>query len=379
MTATSVDWETLRGRFSHRLVDVLREHIDGSAPLRLTAAFLAAQTNCKEDEALRILDAVATADILKKRDGFECPCDERQELEAGEAAGANCPRAPCTRSFEDAKPLRVTFFERQAPPTRDVPWVLALHGMNTRGAWQEALSWHLAMAYRHSVPVFIYKYGVIRPGVLFEFRQKQLRDELIARIREVTHRARGAGYGGRPDVIAHSFGTWLLGHALERDPEIRLGRVVLTGCILRPDFDWTPFLRAGQVEAVLCHTGGRDFWARIAHYFIPDSGPSGRQGFNDRRNVLHEEASSFRHSDFFDEHLMPDVFKRVWTPFLTAAQETLALRMARVIPRAPWKPASRLMRAGILRVAVLLLVTALVLFLGASLLIGAGDLLARIL
>jgi serine/threonine-protein kinase len=59
----------------------------------------------------------------------------------------------------------------------------------------------------------------------------------------------------RPDIIAHSFGTWLVGHALESNPDIQVGRVVLTGSILRPDFNWKEHMPSGQVEAVLNHYG----------------------------------------------------------------------------------------------------------------------------
>ncbi len=376
MTRERLDWDTLRGRFPPRLVEALREPIEEEGPLRLTTAILAAQANASLAEAAELLHAVADTGTLTRRDGFVCPCHERLELDAEEAARSECPRPHCGRSFEEdgEKPLGETFFEREAPPSRDVPWVLTLHGMNSVGHWQEAIAWYLAMTYRHSVPVFVYKYGLVRPGALLEFRQQQLRDQLIAKIHAVCTRAHEAGYGGRPDVIAHSFGTWLLGHALEADSKLQLGRVILTGCILRPDFDWKGLLDAGRVEAVLCHTAGRDLWAAVAHYGIPDSGPSGRRGFDDRQNVLHNAEPSFRHSDFFEERFMPGVFQRVWKPFLTASSERLTLRWAQAPPAVPWAPAPWVLRAGIVRFALLAVATALVTFLGASLVVGVAVL-----
>jgi hypothetical protein len=49
----------------------------------------------------------------------------------------------------------------------------------------------------------------------------------------------------------------------------------------------------------------KDFWAGIAHFIIPDLGPSGRQGFNDRPNISHEVLEGRQHSDFFKEEQMP--------------------------------------------------------------------------
>ena len=39
--------------------------------------------------------------------------------------------------------------------------------MNTLGDWQEKLTWLVGRMYGRMVPVAIYKYGVIRPGVMF--------------------------------------------------------------------------------------------------------------------------------------------------------------------------------------------------------------------
>lgn len=346
-------WAALAGRYSKRLIDSCREAIQSGGPLSLTAEGLAARTNASEDQAAALLRELAAAGLLQARAGFTCPCERRVELD--EPSAPACPE--CERVFAPGdEPRRATFFERHEPPTRDVPWVLTLHGMNTTGSWQESLAWHLATTYGHSVPVFLYKYGVVRPGVLLRFRQRQLVRALIRRLAAVRARADAAGFGGRPDVIAHSFGTWLLAQALLTDASLRVGRLILTGSIVRPDFDWTPLIEAGRVEAVLCHAAGRDSWARAAVYFIPDSGPSGYRGFDDRDGVRHAFDEDFHHSDFFDEARMPAVFERTWGPFLTrpTGQRGPALPV-RALPEPPWRPPPWLVRACLGRYAALVL------------------------
>ena len=213
-------------------------------------------------------------------------------------------------------PIRETVFLHIAPVPRPVDWVLTLHGMNTRGVWQENLNWLVSLTYGRMVPVRVYKYGMVRLGVLFRRSQRKLRDEVSERLRSFSTQAELAGYRPEPDVIAHSFGTWLLGRALEADKTLKVGRVILTGCILPPCFCWQTLIDRGQVEAVLNHYGTADLPVAITRYFIPDSGPAGRRGF-DAQGAINVEAPGFGHSTFFDEEL-DQVFEKVWRPFLTA-------------------------------------------------------------
>lgn len=349
-------WAALAERYPGRLVESCREAVQSGGPLSLTAEGLATRTNAPPAQAAALLAEIAAAGLLQTRSGFVCPCERRIELE--EPSASAC--LECERAFGPGdEPRPETFFERHDPPTRDVPWVLTLHGMNTTGPWQESLAWHLATTYGHSVPVFVYKYGVVRPGVLLRFRQRQLVRRLIQRFRVIRARAMAAGFGGRPDVIAHSFGTWLLAHALLTDSSLEVGRLILAGSIVSPDFRWAPLIEAGQVEAVLCHAAGRDVWAKAAVYFIPESGPSGCRGFDERARVHHAFDADFRHSDFFDETRMPAVFERTWGPFLSLPSErTRSTIPAPDLPEAPWRPPPRLFRAFLARYGTLAILLA---------------------
>ncbi len=328
-------WRELRARHPKALVRQLRSFADRGGPFRLTDAELAAPTS-EEAKAARALlrDPLLTV-WLREETELTCP-EGGEELTEEEAAGPVCPNHP-EIAFSQTPVERTTFFVHDAPPTRDVPWVLALHGMNTRGAWQEELNWRVSMTYGRMVPVAIYKYGKILPGAVLRFRQRRIMAGLIERIRRLAGETSTSGFGDRPDVLAHSFGTWLLGHALTAYPKLRVGRVILLGSILRPDFDWSSLIKRGQVQAVLNHHGTADGWVRIAQRFIPCSGPSGRRGFDDPA-VLNRPAKDFGHSQFFEDHVLPGLFKTVWGPFLTAAPETLRDLPGLTRPSATWRP-----------------------------------------
>ena len=227
---------------------------------------------------------------------------------------------------------------------RHPSWIVFLHGINTRGSWQEALSWRLSVMTPTAVPVHIRKYGPMR---LAQFSRKRARAAAVALARDLhttSEEAAEAGRHGAPDIIAHSMGTWLVGHALRLDTSLRLGRVILTGSILSPTFEWDELLAAGRVEAVLNHRAGCDFPVWIARYAIPDSGPSGRVGFTSDC-VVDALEPKWGHSQYFSEQddALFTSLTNLWRPFLTWDLSSIT-ELRGPVPRANWRP-----RAGRIR------------------------------
>lgn len=241
----------------------------------------------------------------------------------------------------DEPPKLINTYVRRLAATRDVDWVVLVHGMNTRGAWQEEFAWYMATTYGRSVPTSIYKYGMIVTGVLLFWRRQKLKRRLHDRLLTLTEQAESQGYHGRPDLIAHSFGTWLIGRILEEEtnrhmPQLKFGRLILTGSILRPDFDWEAVKTSGIVDEVLNHFGTSDIIVPLAPWTIPSSGPSGRRGF-DSTTVLNVEATGAGHSDFFRDRLLRNFYTTVWRPFLTLPAQELSRLPNQKTPEKPWR------------------------------------------
>jgi hypothetical protein len=222
--------------------------------------------------------------------------------------------------------------------------------MNTSGAWQEAFSWKLSTTWGRSVPVAVYKYGIVVMGVVLAWRRQKLQREFRKKLAALRDQARAQGFLGNPDVIAHSFGTWLFGHLLEDElkrneaDRLQFGRIMLAGCILRPDFDWRRIREAHLVEEVLNHYGTSDRVVPLAHATIMDSGPSGRRGFEGDQ-ILNIQALGFGHSDLFsiDKRdangltYLANSYQRYWQPFLTLPAEELPHLPDRIDPQRPWR------------------------------------------
>lgn len=235
------------------------------------------------------------------------------------------------------------------------------------------------------------------------WRRRKLQHDLRDKLAALRDEAHAQGFSGKPDVIAHSFGTWLFGHLLEdeltRRPEerLRFGRIILTGCVLRPDFDWKKLKDAELVDDVLNHYGSKDPIVPLAHATIWDSGPSGRRGF-DGDQVLNVRAEGCGHSDLFKidkcvvyskdkgvvhaqrfqdctgngsaiTHL-EDSYKRYWRPFLTLPRHELCGLPDRADPTTAWRQMLWPLRGTVFPVVALPLILALTAFLIAE--VGRG-------
>lgn len=325
----------------------VRELLAQPGPLVLTVNGLAADTNGDVAEAQRVIAGYVARGVLRVETAYSCGCCSAPRDDAESITCPDCGRTDCDV-------VTTTSYVRNAPPTRSLTWVVVLHGMNTRGKWQEDLQWRVNSTAGHAVPFDIDKYGKVRPGALVRWRLNRLSDRVANRLRSRSD-ANDARLGARPDVIAHSLGTWLIAHAMLRHRDLVVGRVILAGSVLRPDFDWPALIATGRVEAVLDHRGGRDVWVRCAQYVIPDTGPSGRVGFV--AGTVERESTAFAHSDFFGTG-MPETYDTVWCPFLTWPVGDLAA-LGNAQPPANWRRRPWPLRAPALPVLLVAALTTL--------------------
>jgi hypothetical protein len=304
------------------------------------------------------LEALVVQGRLARTEKILCPVkDCSRPISAEDVAANHCPHCGTDLRTLDEAPIVRFVFRHSGPLSRDLQWAVVAHGMNTFGPWEEEFSWRLALKLRYSAPVLIYKYGMVRLGVLFRFRHRALVRTFGKRIRQSVVHATDSGRTRAPDVILHSFGTLLFAKLLD-DPDfrdLRFGRVILAGSIVRPDHAWARFIRSGRVEAVLNHCGSKDHIVDLAAFAIPDTGPSGRVGFSDAA-VLSVQADGFDHSTFFeayglDASLAPG---NLWDAFLRAPPEALEnLRMDRR-PALTWRALPAPLRRIALPVVLLL-------------------------
>jgi hypothetical protein len=193
--------------------------------------------------------------------------------------------------------------------------IVSLHGINTRGAWQKEFTSVLS---DKGLPHKPYDYGFFHP-VRFAFRRSRK-----AEIRRfIDYYARqGFGPGKAPSVVAHSFGSYIVCIALERNQEIYFKDIILLGSIVRRDFPWSKFTKTGRVRRVLNERAQKDVWVPRAKLVVPDAGPSGVEGFIDLAGGAVQERihEHFDHSEVLHELR----YEHVWVPFLKGETITVS-------------------------------------------------------
>lgn len=206
--------------------------------------------------------------------------------------------------------------------------VISIHGIRTAARWQKSLADTLSLqGLRHRAHDFG-RFGLLR------FAWNRARQRKINEFYEfygTLAREQGTdidltNYRTRPSIIAHSFGSYIVGYAMQKFPDIRFDKVILCGSILPVDFDWATLFHRDQVNYVRNECSRRDFWASIAGEFIPDAGASGSKGFSSVSTVISQERFDYHeHSDYFHRSHI----ENHWLPTLRQEPSSLQVRHGR--------------------------------------------------
>lgn len=329
-------------------VEIARRLEQGDGLEFTLAQFAQTVGTTADDEALRKFfhHAIATG-TLNKIEAFRCPMlDCEKVLSPAGAPYSSCPYCRADYLEQGVEVVIETFYRLMGETSRDIRWMIVVHGMNSRAKWQEMFSWQISNRLYYSAPVLIYKYGWATIDVLVSWLHRRLAKRLGERMRIAIAQAEESQRPSRPDIVAHSFGTHLLSMVLT-DPDfedLQFGRVITAGSIIRPDFDWDNLIKNERVEAVLNHVGGKDVPVMIAQFAIPGTGPGGRIGYTDIKAINVREPI-FKHSDFLlTENLRVQIADGgLWHDFLTHPLEHFTPEGRFVA--APWKRAPLVVRS----------------------------------
>lgn len=258
------------------------------------------------NDALEILAASGYVEVEER---WQCPACNLSANHAHKSC------SDCGRPREGTEAVLRTYLRSYERETRDPSAVFLIHGMNTLGGWQESLSWKVQLIYGYSVPVFNFKFGQDRTSPLSLWSQERRTGQLGRAIRRAQKDLAASGRATPCDIIAHSFGTLLVARLLEHPDfkDLEFGRVILSGSIVRRDYEWKRF--ADRVEAVLNHRAGRDRWVRVSPWIFPLTDSSGYHGFRDR-SIDETLSEDFGHSDYFSSQNFPNVVRHIWAAFI---------------------------------------------------------------
>lgn len=195
------------------------------------------------------------------------------------------------------------------------PVVMLVHGINTHAHWQKTAQEVFADA---KITPRVFDEYISVPAFLMPWKRKkkiaQFLDWYTAKEDEL-HLDLDDPYQ-RPSVVAHSFGTWFVARCMLKHPEVRFDKMILLGGILPPGFPWHELFLRDQVQSVRNECGWGDVWAGSVRRFVPETGPSGRDGFRQRNvhGLSDENYEDFEHSAYFYKKHMAQWVKTISRP-----------------------------------------------------------------
>ncbi len=133
-------------------------------------------------------------------------------------------------------------------------------------------------------------------------------------------------YMTRPSVIAHGAAAYVVGHAMQRFPDIRFDKIVLCGSLLSADFDWSTLFHRDQVNLVYNEYGPKDVQTTATTGDVDRTALSGVSGFHAMSSViLQKRFEQFDHRNYFHKRHI----EAHWLPVLRKEPSPLLVRHGR--------------------------------------------------
>jgi TIR domain len=265
------------------------------------------------------------------RSGSVTPCEEAKsklqlyqfaELQAIEENSDDL--ANIRRKKQEFTKLVNEFCDEKTTPEQ-AKVIFPLHGIRTRGEWVTTASDTLSESTAENIGwkcrLDGWNYGrfnlfqFLTPwsrSAKVEWFRAQYESEMADRELPVDEKA-----NLYPSVVAHSFGTYILGNALLKYKDIKFNKIILVGSILPRDFPWEALTKRGQVRAVRNEYGVDDIWTVFSSWIVRGTGASGTKGFTplcfpDSDPRFEQEEYLYKHSDYFVKRHI----RTSWRPFL---------------------------------------------------------------
>lgn len=208
--------------------------------------------------------------------------------------------------------------------------VITIHGIRTHAEWQKQVA---ALLSARNIPTHALSYGFYS---LWRFLLRPSNDAMVERfcadyqriVDSKDYKIDVDDDRRRPSIIAHSFGTYIVGYCMLKYEHVKFDKVIFCGSILPADFDWSTLLHRDQVHLVRNEYGLQDPWTRRVGKLVPRTGEGGAKGFSFISNNFDQQRFDyFKHSDFFgDGHV-----KNHWLPFLAREPSPLYVRHGREV------------------------------------------------
>jgi hypothetical protein len=157
-------------------------------------------------------------------------------------------------------------------------FILTLPGIRTYGQWQNRFR-TLLEGEGSTAQIIHFNYGVFS---LISYILPFLRWIKVWRFRRYLKSLARTHPDARIDIVAHSFGTYIVGHSLKRlasKGPVEIHTVILAGSVLKLSFPWNDLIAKKVVKRVVNDCGTQDNILLVSQLFVLLTGMAGRVGF----------------------------------------------------------------------------------------------------
>ena len=130
-------------------------------------------------------------------------------------------------------------------------------------------------------------------------------------------------------IIAHSFGTYIIGEILKRGFDLQIDRLILCGSVLPQGFPWHQYQGRFADDKVVNECGKADIWPVLAQSASWGYGASGTHGFG--AVLVKDRFHAGGHGQYFD----PGFVEKYWEPFIRRG-EYQGTDFETKMPPTPW-------------------------------------------
>lgn len=195
---------------------------------------------------------------------------------------------------------------KKAQQSKKKSIVFAVHGINTRGTWKNKFA-SVITENTDSIAYHPWDYGSFRGKIIIPYLRKKIVEDFKEYYDSVIYK----GDYNEINVVAHSFGTYVVFNALKRYKQIKFNKIIFLGSPLKKEETWEELFSNESVNKVLFYICKKDWVLNFAK--VIGLGDSGRKGFNKKpENMEYRTLEDGEHSDLFS----PIIMKTEWLKFL---------------------------------------------------------------
>ena len=162
------------------------------------------------------------------------------------------------------------------------------------------------------IEVILIRYGyfdAFRFWFPFWTRNKPI-ERVYEQIRVALQKYRRSHPDAKLSIIAHSFGTYIIGEILKRGFDLQIDRLLLCGSVLPQGFLWHQYQGRFDDDKVVNECGKADIWPVLAQSASWGYGASGTHGFG---AVLVKDRF---HAGGHGQYFKPEFVEKYWEPFI---------------------------------------------------------------